>query len=268
MEPDITLSARRIRCVATPSCALIEAAYAPGVSLPPHAHEHPNISLVLAGAIEERNDGRGAHEAAACSVFLKPAGSVHSNRFGARGARTFVMELTNGLADALHERLPPGAPPVWLDEVNAARALLDAHRAARAGDPHAAARAEDSVFTLLALLDGPANRAASAPAWVRRVRQRIDDAPEQAPTVRELAAEAGVHPVHLARVFRQAYGCGVAEHQRRARVRHAAQRLGAAREPLARVALASGFADQSHMGRDCRRELGVTPASLRALLCE
>jgi len=250
----------------SPHCSLAEVRYAPGCVQPMHTHDAPAISLVLAGGVRERDERGREHTASACWVVLKPAGSRHADEFGPRGARMFSMKLANGVADAMHERLAPGSPPKWLDSTPAARALLGAHAALRAADPAAARIGEERALALLGMIAGDAPPPAGAPAWLARVRGRLDDAPDEPVRVRDLAADAGVHPVHLARVFRQACGCGVIDYQRRRRVARAARRIADSRDGLARIAAASGFADQSHMGREMRRELGVTPGSLRSLL--
>lgn len=85
------------------------------------------------------------------------------------------------------------------------------------------------------------------------------------PSVPELAHEWGVSPDHFSRTFRRALGCTVPEYARRVRVRRAARLLHASTSPLADVAAACGFADQSHLTRQFRRESGFTPAAYRLL---
>jgi AraC family transcriptional regulator len=80
----------------------------------------------------------------------------------------------------------------------------------------------------------------------------------------ELAELAGVHPVHLAASFRRCYGTTVAAYLRQLRIELACRELARSDAPLADVALAAGFADQSHFGRTMKRILGVTPAAFRA----
>ena len=73
----------------------------------------------------------------------------------------------------------------------------------------------------------------------------------------------GVHPVTLARGFRKAYGCSVGAYLRWLRVARAARRLAETEAPLAEVALAAGFADQSHFSNVFRRETGLSPSQFR-----
>jgi AraC family transcriptional regulator len=75
----------------------------------------------------------------------------------------------------------------------------------------------------------------------------------------------GVHRVHLARRFRQHFGCSTTEYLRHLRVRAAAAALASTETPLATVALDAGFADQSHLCRTFKGETGLTPGAFRAL---
>ena len=64
--------------------------YAPGYRREPHFHEQIGITLVVDGLLRER--ARGAEEdASALSVVVKPAGTVHENEVGPRGARTILF---------------------------------------------------------------------------------------------------------------------------------------------------------------------------------
>jgi AraC family transcriptional regulator len=79
----------------------------------------------------------------------------------------------------------------------------------------------------------------------------------------EIAAQARVHPVYLARVFRQVYGVTPGEYVRRLRLEWAKERILNSAEPLSDLALQAGFADQSHLSRAFRARYGVPPAHLR-----
>ena len=79
----------------------------------------------------------------------------------------------------------------------------------------------------------------------------------------EVARDAGVHPVHLARTFRRFFGCTPAEYLRSRRVEQAALLVRVTQRPLAEIALECGFFDQSHLTRAFARVLGVSPAAYR-----
>jgi AraC-like DNA-binding protein len=95
------------------------------------------------------------------------------------------------------------------------------------------------------------------------VRDRLADAPLDAPTLTELAALAGLGKFQLLRRFRQQFG--VTPHdwllQRRADRARSLIREGMS---LGEAAAASGFADQSHMTRVFVRRYGFTPGAWRA----
>lgn len=105
---------------------------------------------------------------------------------------------------------------------------------------------------------------ASAP-WLSRVGERLADEYVDPPSAAELARDAGVSPSHLSRAFRAAYGVSIPVFVRRLRVRRAASLLVRTDRPVADVALAAGFYDQSHLTRSFGRAMGVTPAAYRRL---
>lgn len=98
------------------------------------------------------------------------------------------------------------------------------------------------------------------PASVAPVRAMIDAAPELDHSLADLAAAAGLSRFHFLRCFRHAAGQTPHAYQISRRV-NAARRMLAAGGAPADVAVACGFADQSHLTRLFRRLLGVTPAA-------
>ena len=121
---------------------------------------------------------------------------------------------------------------------------------------------------LLELLAGAARerelRLTGTPApMARRKRGSYLHDPGQVGSLSELATAVGVHPVTLARGFRKAYGCSVGAYLRWLRVARAARELAETDAPLAEIALAAGFADQSHFSNVFRRETGLSPSAFR-----
>ncbi len=261
--------------------------YEPGEVHPPHGHARASVSLVLAGALREEVRGRGV-DARCLERVVKPAGTVHGNRFGPRGA--LVVQLVPG-ADVEHDArddlaplrrwswsgLGPRAP--WLALV---RALADDGEGAdahagpgvAADDAGTAARRatsvdlDDAAAEVLAALDDDAPTRGPPPAWLRAARERLEEDAHAPPSLAALAAEHGVHRVHLARAFRRHYGASPTEVRLAARLRRAAGLLAdaSASRPASAVALDAGYADQAHMSRAFRAGVGATPREFRRLV--
>jgi AraC family transcriptional regulator len=87
--------------------------------------------------------------------------------------------------------------------------------------------------------------------------------PERRPSVSAVARELDVHPVHLARQFRQAYGVSLREYRTIRLVKRAATAILGTKTPLSRIAHDCGFADHSHMCRAFRHVAGWSPSRLR-----
>ena len=81
-----------------------------------------------------------------------------------------------------------------------------------------------------------------------------------------LARRVAYSPHHLSRLFRSVTGETMSCYRSRVRVRIALERLADGERPLSRVAADVGFADHAHLTREIRRQTGMTPSALRALL--
>jgi AraC family transcriptional regulator len=124
------------------------------------------------------------------------------------------------------------------------------------------------VAEVLALVEGDNERAGGTrpPAWLLAARDRVHAAYAGPCRVAELADEAGVHRVHLARAFRRHFGCSITEYRQRLRLRAAAAGLAKDGRLVSAVAADAGFADHSHLCRAFRAVVGVAPAGYRALV--
>jgi AraC family transcriptional regulator len=101
----------------------------------------------------------------------------------------------------------------------------------------------------------------SAPRWLSNIRATLHDRFNERLRIADLAASAEVHPVYLARVFREHYGRTPGAYLRRVRIDWAAQQLAnSSARPIIEIALLAGFSDQSHFTQAFKREIGLTPA--------
>jgi transcriptional regulator GlxA family with amidase domain len=83
--------------------------------------------------------------------------------------------------------------------------------------------------------------------------------------VLDLARLVGVSPHHLSRTFRAHMGQSISRYRIRLRVQATLDRLADAHS-LAELATDVGFADQAHLTRCVKTELGETPRRLQQLL--
>jgi AraC family transcriptional regulator len=82
-------------------------------------------------------------------------------------------------------------------------------------------------------------------------------------TLDSLATVVGYSPYHFARLFRQATGDSPYQYVLRQRVTGAQRLLRETTLPVQQVALACGFANQSHFTRVFSRMVGITPGAYR-----
>lgn len=228
--------------------------YPAGGSQARHEHAHAQLSFLLCGEIEE-NIGRRSHAPIVNSACFKPAGTDHSDRWGAGGALILALNLPR-----MEDGFDPLPRTQWLpahagglDRI--LRALLD--------ERMTAASALLGADLIACVSPCPTPRRESAPSWLQRVREAAIEAPEF--NVALAAAEAGVHRVHLSRAFARHYGMPLSVYRHRTQVARAVEAAVRETETLAAVADAASFADQSHMTRAVRAATGTSPGRLRRL---
>jgi AraC family transcriptional regulator len=100
------------------------------------------------------------------------------------------------------------------------------------------------------------------PQRLKRVLAYIEAHLDEGLSLAALAAVAGVSASHFKALFRQATGTPVHRYVVERRVARARTLLLEGKLPMSEIALAAGFAHQSHMARCTRRLLGATPGEI------
>jgi AraC family transcriptional regulator len=100
-------------------------------------------------------------------------------------------------------------------------------------------------------------------AKLERVIAHIEDNLATRLSLPAIAEVAGMSVSHLKTLFRNSTGVPVYEYVLRRRVERAQLMLRNAKLSIAEIALATGFAHQSHLARHMHRILGYTPSAVR-----
>lgn len=203
-----------------------------------------SLWLLTAGAFELR-DATGRHVLDPTQAIVMPRhhGFQIRHPTGPDTCLSFRGPIVDALA-ADGARLVPISPPQL------------AHILAALADQDELALAE--ALAQLAPLPAGADRNLSA-AVAHALRARYAE-----PTsLGELAVATGYSVFHTCRVFRATTGHTIHGFRRELRLRHALARILDSRDSLTEIALATGFASQSHLTNLFRARFGVTPARAR-----
>ena len=223
-----------------------------------HAHDVPHICVVLEGGFVER-DGRSWRDVGPGTLRVSGA-ARHDIDFSSQGALCLVMDVDTTDIPALRR------PRFVENDASLGLIAREIQQATRTADPARDIITENLTIELLAQVTRRLqSRTSPPPPWLARAREMIHDS-GGALTVAQLADEANVHRVHLARTFREHYGVSVTRYARQVRVQSALRLLSHHSIPLSRVALEAGFADQSHLTRIMRDAVGSTPGAIRSML--
>ena len=101
------------------------------------------------------------------------------------------------------------------------------------------------------------------PRVIRRLREHIDNNIDQRISVEALAKLANLSVCYFVRAFKQSVGITPHDYLIRRRVERTMELLSGTDMPLSEIALAAGFADQSHCARRFRQHVGMSPRDYR-----
>lgn len=244
--------------------ALAESLYSAGQTLSWHSHERAFISIALQGSYTEQWSSSTLY-CRAGQVIFHVAGEEHCNRFFGQGARSLNLEIMPALLERLKDLGMRTDLRMALCSNRFAQLGLRMYAEACRDDPASEFIIEGLAMELLGELLRRQNDRPSAPAsdWLELVKEIIHDRYREPLSLRELADQARVHPVHLARAFRKRYGCCVGDYLRQMRVAGACRDLANSDMGMAEIAGKNGFSDQSHLCRVVKQYTGVSPSRHR-----
>src|SRR5262245_6460467 len=203
--------------------------------------------------------------------------SFDHQRWEGEMGRCVVIEFSDTDVQAMtHGRLPSlrlqTRHEVFDDRVS--RLALEFAEEALCGMPNGELYMQGVCVALLGVLakryctgdgmDAPTRGRTLGAAQQRRLSDLIHQQLGCKLSLNQLAHEVGLSPHHFARLFKATYGTTPHQYVQTLRIDAAVEALLRNHAvPIAQIALACGFASQSHLTELMRRRLGVTPSALR-----
>jgi AraC family transcriptional regulator len=258
-------AARRVRrAVSRPGLHAYEAAYDPLSLLPEHGHSIPFFTYVVRGSYVERA-GRLARQCTRGAVIFHDHES-HTNEVGPAGTVSLNVELypehwrelTDGIGvlTGIAGRVLGGdiewpALRVWCEF--------------QQSDTASVLGMEEAIVLLYEATRGAYARGSFEPhERLERCVSYLDAHLLEAHRLAGVARIAGIHPMHLAKLFRRRFGCSMGEYLRRRRIAWACEELAREQRTITDIAIRAGFADHAHFTRTFVRLTGCTPRWYRA----
>lgn len=229
-----------------------------------HTHSEALFGINLEGSCDEFSSGKIRKYEPLLVEYL-PANYAHTLVFGRAPMRAFTIEI----------------PALWLERAREYSLKLEdsiitggllrglilrLYREFLISDVASVLAIEGLAYEMLAEVSRRNVKVVhrTRPRWLSQVIELLRARFHEPITLSEMAAAAGVHPVHLAREFRRFERCTVGEYIRRLRIERACNKLSSSNESIAAIAAGTGFYDQSHFGRIFKRVVGMTPIEYRA----
>jgi AraC family transcriptional regulator len=234
-----------------------EWAYPGQLRIERHSHDLPYLSLVLSGQYREMV-GSIENEIDGPTAIVHIAGESHRDEFGSRGATIFSVDMPLDWFEAGLGRTRAVCTGL---NVNAA---INSLVCEMSGNGEGAEWfVESALLHLVGSLVRNRRKRSPAPGWLTNVVEYLQDNYSRKIPLAELAAIAGVHPVHLARHFHKVHGCTVGEYVQSLRVGRALEDLLRSNRSIADIAGVHGFSDQSHLSRLIKLKTGQSPRRWR-----
>jgi AraC family transcriptional regulator len=242
---------------------LSEVSYKIGRKLPEHSHQLAYFCLLIEGDYAEYH-GSKSYQYKPLSIMFHPPGLEHRDEIGSQGGHFFTIELGLEWIERMEKYAPVPNTIMDLEGGDLAWLALRLFRELRSPHTCSPLAVEGLVMMMLAELGRTrATNERPAPRWLTHAINLLRAEFNQNLTIDRVASEVGIHPFHLSKVFRRFHQQTVGEYVKRLRVQFACRELLDPEIELASVALAAGFADQSHFTRAFREITGMTPGSFR-----
>lgn len=235
---------------------------------PPHSHDYYVISLIARGRQSFTHKGT-RHLTPSGGLILINPGVVHTGEaadaygFELRSLYPSASLMETVVYELTGRRTFPYFKEVRVDHRWAGRSISSLHQAILDGADPLESESR-MLWTMAELIKRYAERGSGEARLgnekiaIRQAREYIEDHFAENVTLTALARHVSLSPYYFLRAFRAQVGMPPHAYLENVRIKHT-QRLLKTGMSLADVAATTGFSSQSHMTRQFKKIIGVTP---------
>lgn len=250
------------RKVETPAFAFAEVEDFVNSKVPVHTHENAHFCFIVKGEFQARIKDK-KRICSSSTMLYHPAGTTHDDHFCSAAGKFLTISLTPDTNKKLLEEIKFFDYSTNFEDGEISWLGKRICKELNSPDSLSPIVLESMANELLVYAARSLDKFGKPPAWLKSAYELIKDCCDESITVAEIAAQVGVHPLHLARAFRKFFGSSPGEYLRKCRIEAASDLLVNSRKTLVEIALSSGFADQSQFTRTFKQQTGITPAKFR-----
>ena len=227
-----------------------------------HCHENLHISFVLqGGSIEKRNSKEV--ERFPGNIEFYHAGEKHQTIQKAYPSKNINLEIDiaflkqNQITEAIICKVITQNPEGKF-------LLLKMYKELMVNDESSIASVNMLFLDLITKSDNLRPNK-SCPAWVKIIRELMNERWNDKLTLHDLAIAANINPITISKHFRKYFFCTFGEHMRKLKIDKSLSHLRTGSSSLTQTAYFCNFADQSHFTRTFKALTGFLPKQYHKL---
>lgn len=240
-----------------------EKAYPNRLEIPKHSHELSHFCFVISGNYQEQIANKTDERNPTALVYYPPD-VTHAEKHHTNG-KHFLVEIDTKNLERLKDYGAKLNDPLSLQNNESLWFAGKMYREFSERDAFSSLALECLANELLifASRQHTRTRERKRPLWLEKTIEILQANSSEPFNLSDLAEFVGVHPTHLARVFRQFERCTIGDYIRQIRIENARNKILSSNESLVQIALNTGFADQTHFSRSFKNVTGMTPNEFR-----
>ena len=226
-----------------------------------HYHSNPHLSFVLQGGNIESRKKQSIERKAGDMMFFH-SGEIHQTLPGTLRTKNMNLELEYAFLNKYN--ISEEQVSVIIEQnIDSKFWMLKMYKELIENDSFS-----DSSIQLLLLsaIAKPMNgKQHTRPEWIKTLAEVLQDEWDKFHSLDELSLVLNIHPVTISKYFTKSFGCTLGEYMRKLKIEKSLSLIQNSSLSLTEIALACGFADQSHFTRNFKRLTGQLPKEFQKL---
>ena len=224
-----------------------EASFTSNSRFSKHSHRNACFTLVRQGGYLE-SFGKTIINAQPNTVIYRPPEVSHFNRFGSSEVACTLVEIERDWFERLKNYTSVIDEPLGFENGQIVWYMIKLCEEFREADDVSELAIEGLIMEMIAKATRIARKSSTRipPLWLLQVKELLNDRFSESLSLGEIAQTVSVHPKYLANAFREFFNASIGEYLRQLRIEYSCRKLTETKKPIVDIALAAGFAHQSH----------------------